>query len=228
MSVKKIRIIISAAVLAVAVCLAATGYAGTTIQGSVWAGATAFPNNLSTTPPAGIPTATFSITNPGGNVFDFYSGTDDDLTSFFTNNGTNGNVVTYLTGADQNNVTQGCTVGAGNTCGINNDVMEFTGQTYMTNGETYSVTKDDAAYLLINGISVLQADSVSDTAAEADSFTWTGATGTYNFDLLYQEVNGAPAVLDADITETPEPNSFVLMGAGLLVAAFVVRSRAHA
>ena len=228
MSVKKFRITISAAVLAGAVCLAGTGYASTTIQGSVWAGATAFPNNLSTTPPAGIPTATFSITNPGANIFDFYSGTDDDLTSFFTNNGTNGNVVTYLTGADQNNVTQGCTVGAGNTCGINNDVMEFTGQTYMQNGGTYSVTKDDAAYLLINGISVLQADSVSDTAAETDSFTWAGASGTYNFELLYQEVNGAPAELESNLAQTPEPSSFFLLGTGFLIAAGVVRSRSHA
>jgi hypothetical protein len=223
------KLTILAAVFAGFACLATAALAGPiTVTGTVWAGATAFPNNLATTPPAGTPTATFAVSNSSGNIFNFYSSTDNDLTSFLTNGGSNGNAVTYLTGGDLNNGTEGCAVTAGASCGINNTVMEFTGTTYMVNGANYSVTKDDAAYLLMNGISVLPSNSLGDTAADLDPFTWTGATGTYDFDLLYQEVNGAPAVLQSSMTVTPEPGSLFLVGTGLLMFAGLVRRRLRA
>jgi hypothetical protein len=220
----KAKITDLAAVLAGFVCLATVALASPiSVAGTVWAGATAYPNNLATTPPAGTPTATFTVSNSSANIFNFYSSTDNDLTSFLTNGGTNGNVITYLTGGDLNNVSEGCSVTAGATCGINNAVIEFTGSTYMVHGASYNVIKDDAAYLVIDGVSVLQNDSVNDSAAELDPFTWTGATGTYNFDLLYQEVNGAPAELESDIKVTPEPGSLFLVGTGLLMFAGLVR-----
>jgi len=216
------KLLIFGAVLAALLVLTTAARADSTLYGKVWAGATSYPANLSTTPPSGTPDVTFAITNPTtSNMFGFYSQTDNDLTGFLTNGGTNGNVVTYLTGDNQNNVAEGCTVTPGGTCGINNDVIEFTGTTYMVNGQTYSLTKDDTAYLVIGGDPVVTA--LNDTAAETLFFTWGGATGTYAFDALYSEVNGAPATLKSDIAVTPEPGNMLLLGTGLLVAAFVFR-----
>ena len=212
------KLAVIGAVLAASMCLAGTARADS-ITGSVWAGATVYPNNLSTTPPSGTPTATFTISNPTGNIFGFYSSTDNNLTDFLTNGGTNGNTVTYLTGGNQVGSCSGVTLA---NCGINNDVMQFTGTTYLVNGATYSVTKDDAAYLLINGVSVLDPSSLGDTAALTDYFTWTGATGTQHFDLIYQEVNGGPAVLGSNMTATPEPSSLLLLGTGFLGLAFAL------
>jgi hypothetical protein len=205
-------------VLAASMCLTGTARAES-ISGSVWAGAAVYPANLSTTPPSGTPTATFTISNPSGDIFDFYSSTDDNLTGFLTDDGINGNTVTYLTGGNQVGSCSGVTLAS---CGINNDVMEFTGTTYLVKGATYSVTKDDAAYLLINGVSMLDSSSLTDTAALTDYFTWTGATGTQDFVLLYLEVNGGPAVLDSDMTATPEPSSLLLLSTGFLSLAFVI------
>jgi hypothetical protein len=214
--VKPSKVAIVGAVLAASMSLTGTVRADS-VTGSVWAGATVFPNSLSTNwSSLGTPTATFTVSNPTGNIFNFFSSTDSDLTSFLTNNGTNGNTVAYLTGGDQT----GSSSNRLATYGINNDVMLFTGTTYLVNGMTYSITKDDAAYLTINGVTEISA--LSDTSAESYSFVWLGATGTYNFDLLYQEVNGPNAVLTSDITATPEPSSLLLLGSGLLGLAFVV------
>ncbi len=215
------KLAVIGAVLAASMCLAGTAHADS-ITGSVWAGATVYPNNLSTTPPAGTPTATFTISNPTGNIFNFYSSTDNNLTGFLTtgtNGLSNGNTVTYLTGGNQVGSCGGVTLA---NCGINNDVMQFTGTTYLVNGATYSVTKDDAVYLLINGVSVLDPSSLGDTAALTDYFTWTGATGTYDFNFIYQEVNGGPAVLESNMTATPEPSSLLLLGTGFLGLAFAL------
>ncbi len=220
--VKLGRLLILGTVLAAFVCFVGTARADS-ISGSVWAGATVYPDSLSTTPPSGTPTATFTVSNPTGNIFDFYSSTDDDLTGFLTDGGTNGNTVTYLTGSDQSGSCGTVTLA---TCGINNDVMEFTGSVYLVNGDTYTVDKDDAAYLAINGVAVLE--GLTDSASENLSFTWAGATGSQDFVLLYQEVNGGPAVLESDMTVSPEPSSLLLMGTGLLGLAFFVYWRGRA
>ncbi len=209
------------AVLAAFLVLTTTARADSTLYGKVWAGAASYGNPLSTTPPSGTPDVTFTIKNSStANMFDFYSGDDTDLKAFLTNGGANGNQVDWITGNNQV-----CSVplpgGTTTTCGINNDVMEFTGTTYMVNGQQYSLTKDDTAYLKIGGDPVVTA--LNDTAEETLFFTWGGATGTYAFDALYSEVNGAPATLKSDIAVTPEPGNMLLLGTGLLVAALVFR-----
>ena len=104
---------------------------------------------------------------------------------------------------------------------LNDKEFQFLGSNYFAAG-TYSITHDDGIFLYLNGKQVIS--SGTPTSAKVDSFTVTTA-GMYSFDLLYAEVNGAPATLNFPAATTPEPSSFILLGSGLVSAAGLVRRR---
>lgn len=216
------KILACGAVLGASLCLAGNASADT-MSGSVWENAAFYTSP--TTPftiPTGTPNITMTISGPGSYLFQMYSGTDSDLTDFITNSGTNGNSVTYNTGADQHSATTCAGSSPYNTsCGINNDVMEFTGLTSLVNGKTYHITHDDGMYLYIGTSQVINAGDP--TSADTSAFTWGGATGDYSFSLYYDEVNGAPATLSSpDFAVAPEPSSLLLLGTGLLGLALLL------
>ena len=105
---------------------------------------------------------------------------------------------------------------AGNS--VNDTILQFTGNISVTNGETFTITHDDGLTLTIGSTTVLSVPGP--TAPTSTSYTYTGLTGTYSFDLIYGECCGAPAVLDATLpysaSSVPEPSSFGLLGVGLL------------
>lgn len=107
---------------------------------------------------------------------------------------------------------------------LNNKELQLMGNVSLVAGTTYTITHDDGIFLYLNGSNTCTICSGSPTVAAGSSFS-VGTTGTYSFDLLYAEVNGAPAVLDFPPTVTPEPSTFVLLGSGLLGAAGAVRRR---
>jgi len=100
---------------------------------------------------------------------------------------------------------------------VDNTIFYFTGQVTVQHGQTFNVTHDDGLQLMIG--STLVVDVPGPTGPSVTTYTWTGASGTYNFELAYAEVSGPPAVLAVDLpleSAVPEPSTYIA-GAMLLL-----------
>jgi hypothetical protein len=96
-------------------------------------------------------------------------------------------------------------------------LVEFSGMVTVTNGMTFTVAHDDGLTLVINGITVV--NNPGPTAPITTTGTYTGASGTFPFQLVYGECCGAPAVLKVDLPLQPVPDAgttLMLLGGALI------------
>lgn len=103
--------------------------------------------------------------------------------------------------------------------------------TLASDNQSFTVAHDDGLTLIINGQTVI--DASGPTAPAITTGTYTGAAGTYAFDLYYAEVDGPPGVLNVNLPfaatpTTPDGGTTVgLLGLGLAgLAALGRRVRA--
>ncbi len=188
----------SLAALALSASVAALNTAQANIvDGSVWTGVTAASSDATiANKPATTPDATFTLNSPyhmdsnvGGYSIGGFLGSNPGGFSFLTGSGI----------AGQN---------------MDNTYWFFTGDVTVSHNEMFTVGHDDGLQLEIGGTLVV--DVPGPTAFVTTPYTWTGASGTYAFQLSYGECCGPPAELEVSLplSSVPEPSTWAMMLAG--------------
>ena len=185
-----------------------------TVLGTVWTGQAPFPSGL-VLPPTGSGT-NFTVDGIGFNVptNDPVGPPPYTIDGFLNSEG-------HHTGS----------IGAVGTGTLNNTTFRFTGFVDLPPG-TYTISHDDGIIFVLNGATII--DAPQPTSDEDSVFVINSDTGIVPFTLWYNEVNGAPGVLEVgslniDLRDgpspVPEPGTFFLLGSGLLGAAGAIRRR---
>jgi hypothetical protein len=105
-------------------------------------------------------------------------------------------------------------------------LVDFQGQVTLNNGDSFTVAHDDGLTLTVGGVPLISAPGP--TSPTTTTTIFTGASGTYMFDLIYGECCRGPAVLQTNLPlrETPLPATLPLLASGLVgIVALARRKR---
>jgi hypothetical protein len=190
------------------------GAQAATISGSLWVDASgAADATLAAAVGLGTPTATFTVNN-GPLTFNSSGSTYYTIGSWLATGGAS--IITDTAPGTS----------------MNGTLTELTGQVTLKHGQTFTFTHDDGMTLEIIGPTALTTSTVisspGPTSAETSSFTWSGASGTYGFELVYGETAGAPAVLEGSLPYgVPDGGSTLALLGGAFTLLGVVSRRAR-
>jgi hypothetical protein len=136
-----------------------------------------------------------------------------DVTTPFNFNATGATIGTWLASSSAFNIHENTagTLGALMDNGTLGTLLNFTGLVSVFTGETFTVTHDDGLTLIIDGINL--GFNSGPTAPTTSTATYTGPTGNFAFQLVYDECCGGPAVLQVNLPFAAVP--LPVAGAGL-------------
>ena len=201
-------------ICAAALLIAATGVQAQNVAvGNLWHVPEATSQNAI---PANVPLTTpdviFSVNSP------------------FNFNATGATVQTWLNSSSAFNIIENTpgTLASLMDSGTQGTLLSFTGTVSVTHNQTFTVTHDDGLTLIIGGLDL--GFNPGPTAPTTTTITYTGATGTFPFQLVYGECCGGPAVLQISLplNAVPEPETYAMMVAGLAALGWVSRRRRRA
>jgi hypothetical protein len=199
---KKMVTILSTVLLAVLLLMTGVGQA-TPIQGSIWDPADSYAQNPASGPPAGNPTATFTVDSLN---FDSQIGTlTYDTWLKGSTSGNPNNLVWINDGGIKNSFYTSTGHGT---------FFQFTGIAYFS--ANIAITHDDGFWLKLNNTTY---DFSTPTTPETTILN--NAAGVYNFTMNYGAWNGFPEVLQVPVSSVPEPTTMILLGLGLMGLAGV-------
>ena len=182
------------------------------VSGSVWV---VPPGVSGDATPANVPLTPADVT---------FQAPSDPL-SFDSRNGVNDyNLLNFLLTGGAFNIVEHTAGALLNT--TNDHLYQFLGQVSVTNGQQFNVLHDDGLTLIIGGLTVISAPGP--TSPTTTLATYTGPTGTFDFELVYGECCGPPAALIVDlplISQVPEPGTVLLLAIGLLGLGVAQRRR---
>ena len=166
----------------------------TSITGSIWENdATGAANVTIANVPGTTPDVTFSlITSPN---FPNATYSPNTIGAFLTAGG-----ATVLTGTG----TLGTT--------LDQSFYDFKGYVTVVNGQSFTVSSDDGATLVINGQTVINFPAPQSFTAH--TATYTGVSGTFAFELVYGEQLGASGL----VASLPLAHNAVVIDSGVTVA----------
>lgn len=117
----------------------------------------------------------------------------------------------------------------------------LTGSNTLTTGESIILNHDDGALIYVclasgtcnsstgAGYTLISpAGSGTQTVDGQSPFTFSGASGIYDFELIFNSNYEQPSDLQSSIAATPEPSSLMLLGTGLFSAAGMLFRRRQA